>query len=365
MGVAGGAAAGSYDDAFRAEARQDYAAARVLFRNAAEHGDGAAQYNLGRLFGQGLGASPDFPDALIWFRKAAAQGHPGAQFNLGRLYQNGQGVKRDLPAAARWYLKAANQGYAGAQARLAAMLASGDGVARDDAQAAKWFREAARQGEADAAFNLGLIYAVAAGRGPRQTPMRLNLKDAMDTVFGKGAWRETSGYRSMALEDALRAAGAATVPEGVVSRHSVGTPDQPGAYDVVVTGLSPELTAIKFRRSGVPFRNLVPEDAQGGQGAHLHLELDPADPRPTLWHPTAEALGPGLGLAPTPAFGAKTPVAAIDGSAAVYSARNLDEAKMWFRRAATQGDACAKLALDGADAKDLTGPQKECAGLLR
>ena len=354
----GAAAAGSYDDGLRALERKDYAAARTLLRDAAEHGDGAAQYNLGLLLSRGQGAPPDVPAALAWFREAAAQGHPGAEYNLALLYQTGIGAKRDPAAATDWYMKAANQGHTGAQARLAGMLANGEGRPRDDARAAKWFREAARQGDPDAAFNLGLIYAAAA-RGQRQTLPRLDLQGTMDAVFGKGAWRETSGYRTVAQEDALRAAGAGTVPAGVLSRHSVGTPDRPGAYDVVVTGLAPEQAASKFRRSGLPFLRMLAEDDQGGQGAHLHLELYPADPRSSLWRPTAAAFGPGLDVAVTP----KSPGVGSAASAAL-SARYVDEARMWFRRAATQGQACAKLALQGAAAHGPPGPTKECAAIL-
>ena len=356
--AASAAVAGSYEEGLSALDRQDYAAARTLLRDAADHGDAAAQYNLGLVLSRGQGAAPDVHGALAWFRKAAAGGHPGAQYALGLLYQIGQGVKRDLAAAAGWYLKAANQGYAGAQSRLAAMLANGDGVPRDDASAAKWFRAAAKAGDPDAAFNLGLIY-VAAARGARQTTPRLTLKDTMDAVFGKGAWRETSGFRTVAQENALRADGAGTVPAGVLSRHSVGTPDAPGAYDVVVTSLSPELAAIKLRHAGLPYRLALPEDSQGGQGAHLHLELSPADPPPPFWRPTAAAFGPGLDAA------VPSKIPGVGGAAAAtLSARYDDEARMWFRRAAAQGQSCAKSALEGAGAPAKAGPRKDCAAIL-
>ena len=351
--AASAAAAGTYDEGLRALDRKDYAAARTLLRDAAVRGDPAAQYNLGLMLSRGQGAAPDFAGASAWFRKAAAQGHPGGQFNLGLLYQTGQGVKRDLAAAAGWYLKAANQGYVGAQSRLGAMLAAGEGGPRDDAQAAKWFREAARQGDPDAAFAVGLIYAAAA-RGPRLTAPRLTLQETMDAVFGKGAWRETSGFRTVAQENALRADGAGTVPAGVLSRHSVGTPDAPGAYDVVVTALAPEAAAAKLRRSGLPYRLALPEDSQGGQGAHLHLELYPADPRPLLWHPSAAAFGPDVTIAP------KFP----GGATGRIWARYDDEARMWLRRAATHGQTCAQWALDGPATGAHAPLQKECAAVL-
>ncbi|MGZ6016463.1 MAG: hypothetical protein ACXWKM_12025, partial [Phenylobacterium sp.] len=46
----------------------------------------------------------------------------------------------------------------------------------------------------------------------------------MDRVFGAGRWRQTSGYRTRAQEDALRRQGAGTVAPGHTSLHSIGGP---------------------------------------------------------------------------------------------------------------------------------------------
>ena len=98
----------------------------------------------------------------------------------------------------------------------------------------------------------------------------------MDSVFGAGKWRETGGYRTPSRENELRAQGALTVPAGVLSRHSMGQPGAPGAYDLVVDGVSPALAAEKLRRAGAPFR-LLAEGAHGTQGPHLHVEPSSAD----------------------------------------------------------------------------------------
>jgi len=105
----------------------------------------------------------------------------------------------------------------------------------------------------------------------------------MDSVFGPGSWRMTGGYRTPERENELRAQGALTVPPGVLSRHSTGRPGAPGAYDLVVDGMSPARAAAKLRRAGAPFRKYFPEGRHGTQGAHLHLEphsfsLDGAGP---------------------------------------------------------------------------------------
>jgi hypothetical protein len=95
----------------------------------------------------------------------------------------------------------------------------------------------------------------------------------MDRVFGAGRWRQTSGYRTQAQENALRRQGAGTVAPGHTSRHSVGDPDAPGAYDAVVDRLSTAQAAAKLKQNaGGAFRVLA-ERAHGPQGAHLHVEL--------------------------------------------------------------------------------------------
>jgi TPR repeat protein len=224
--------------------RDDYDAGLQFFRPAAERGDAGAQYNLGRLYSQGRGAAPDYAQAIVWFRKAAEQGH------------------------------------AEAQVRLADMLAKGQGAPRNAALAINWYRKAAAQGESDAAFALADSLGAAAPpawEAPSvRTPTRASdsgrFPDLMNAIFGPGRWRETSGYRTVAAENRLRAEGALTVPAGAISRHSMGTRQAPGAYDVVVAGMSPSEAAMRIRRSGVAFRRLFPESAHGDQGPHLHVE---------------------------------------------------------------------------------------------
>jgi hypothetical protein len=111
-------------------------------------------------------------------------------------------------------------------------------------------------------------------------------RSSMNHVFGEGRWRETSGYRTQEREDELRREGAGTVPLGHISHHSMGTVDSPGAYDVVVEGMSLESAAAVLRRSDEPFARVIPEGAHGPEGSHLHIELgfahlaDRAGPQP-------------------------------------------------------------------------------------
>jgi len=225
-----GARAETFIDGVTALQGADYPHALSIFSQAAAQGDGKSQFALAEMYRQGQGAPRDDAQALAWYRKAADQGIPGAEFRLGFFYQAGQGVRRDARVAESWYAKAAGQGYEDAQARLDEMTHNAPG-----ASSQRFFA-------------------------------------MMDRVFGPGRWRETSGYRTPAQEDALRKQGAGTVRLGERSLHSIGGRDAPGAYDIVVAGMSPERAAAKLRVSGEPLARVVAEAAHGTQGPHLHIE---------------------------------------------------------------------------------------------
>jgi TPR repeat protein len=68
------ASAGTLDDAVNADARGDYAKALRRIRPAANDGDAAAQFYLGTMYVTGHGVQQDYSAAALWFRKAAEQG---------------------------------------------------------------------------------------------------------------------------------------------------------------------------------------------------------------------------------------------------------------------------------------------------
>jgi len=104
-------------------------------------------------------------------------------------------------------------------------------------------------------------------------PARGDFRATMDRVFGEGRWRQTSGYRTTAQENALRRQGAGTVAPGRTSLHSIGGPEAPGAIDAVVDRLAPSHAAARLRAAGAPFARVIAEGPHGREGAHLHLEL--------------------------------------------------------------------------------------------
>jgi hypothetical protein len=94
----------------------------------------------------------------------------------------------------------------------------------------------------------------------------------MDKTFGAGKWKLTGGLRTPEREAELRKEGAQTVAPGKTSAHSLGTEEAPGAYDVVVDGVSPAVVAEKLKGAHAGFHKLYPEGASGDQGGHLHVE---------------------------------------------------------------------------------------------
>ncbi len=87
-------------------------------KEAAEHGDAAAQYKLAYLYLNGsskAGMPIDLPEAVKWTQKAAEQNYAPAEFALALAYSDGRGVPQSDTEAVKWYRKAAGHGYLDAQ----------------------------------------------------------------------------------------------------------------------------------------------------------------------------------------------------------------------------------------------------------
>ena len=98
-----------FDEGTAAYDRGDYATALREWRPLAKQGVADAQYNLGVMYGEGLGVPQDYAKAVGWWRKAAEQGHATAQYNLGVAYHNGEGVPQNYAQAHMWHNLAASR----------------------------------------------------------------------------------------------------------------------------------------------------------------------------------------------------------------------------------------------------------------
>jgi uncharacterized protein len=98
--------------------------------------------------------APDPQRALAMFQYAATNfGDPNAQYDLARMYLDGIGVDKDAAQAARWLHLAADKNHAEAQALLGQLLFAGrDGVPRQRGVGLMWLtlaRDAALQDKKD------------------------------------------------------------------------------------------------------------------------------------------------------------------------------------------------------------------------
>ena len=65
----------------------------------AENGDNNAQYQLGKIYANGIDVDQDIDTAIRWYQKAADNGNTDAQYDLGMLYYYGQGVDQNYAKA--------------------------------------------------------------------------------------------------------------------------------------------------------------------------------------------------------------------------------------------------------------------------
>jgi len=92
------------EEAFRAG---DLTQTIPLLKKAASAGYAPAQVRLGEI----LDDSEFNEEAVTWFRKAADQGNAAGEFGLGRMYALGEGIEKDPKKALYWITLAAEKDY--------------------------------------------------------------------------------------------------------------------------------------------------------------------------------------------------------------------------------------------------------------
>eukprot|EP00468_Gymnochlora_sp_CCMP2014_P015043 CAMPEP_0167769168 /NCGR_PEP_ID=MMETSP0110_2-20121227/17142_1 /TAXON_ID=629695 /ORGANISM="Gymnochlora sp., Strain CCMP2014" /LENGTH=486 /DNA_ID=CAMNT_0007658061 /DNA_START=48 /DNA_END=1509 /DNA_ORIENTATION=- len=117
-----------------------------------------AMYNLGLCYYSGSGVSKNYETAYDWFSKAAEHGFADAKFNLGVMSQLGRGIGQSQEAAEEWYLDAANGNVSEACNNLGRMYQVGVLGKPDPMKAFKFYRKGAHLGNGDAMYNVALCY---------------------------------------------------------------------------------------------------------------------------------------------------------------------------------------------------------------
>ncbi|WP_368231431.1 tetratricopeptide repeat protein [Aeromonas sp. s3] len=88
----------------------DLVTARQYFALAAAQGNVDAHYAYGEMLRLGLGGKEDYPQALKEYRQAANAQHRSAQYRMGMMREQGLGAPRNRLHAYAWYLLAATDG---------------------------------------------------------------------------------------------------------------------------------------------------------------------------------------------------------------------------------------------------------------
>lgn len=123
---------------------------KKLFKNGAfpdtimlaEGGDAKEQYELGKIYMDGIFTSKNPELAIEWFRKSATQGYFKAFYQIGLAYYEGIGIGRDLHQAADYFRKGAEAGHNEALYALGCLYEEGQGVEKNMETARYWYQKA-------------------------------------------------------------------------------------------------------------------------------------------------------------------------------------------------------------------------------
>jgi TPR repeat protein len=128
----------------------DPAEAVALLTRAAEAGSPEAQFELGKLYEQGMGVDPDPARALALYQEAAAQDYADAINDLGFLhYQGGLGLPPDPAIALTFFERAADLRHPQALFNFAALIDDGRIPEKGPDDAAAYLYDALRSGVKD------------------------------------------------------------------------------------------------------------------------------------------------------------------------------------------------------------------------
>jgi TPR repeat protein len=118
----------------------------------AEANDAAAEHELAKLYGIGIGVPANPKEEHHWLERAARHGDVEAQYELGLALRDGRGTIQDFDASRKWLQRAAEGGNGKAQYALGQLYRTGMGTSVDNVKAYVWLNVAAAQGVSGAAL---------------------------------------------------------------------------------------------------------------------------------------------------------------------------------------------------------------------
>jgi TPR repeat protein len=108
------------------------------------------------LYETGQGVPQNYAEAVKWYRESAERGYPAAQFNLGVFYETGQVVEQDFAGGRQMVSRRRRTGMRARAMQSRPLLPDRTRRRAGMQEAVKWFIRAARQGDKTAQHNLGL-----------------------------------------------------------------------------------------------------------------------------------------------------------------------------------------------------------------
>jgi len=147
----------NYNAGFEATQIGDFETALREWRPLAEQGNVSAQYNLGYMYGKGMGVTQDFAKSAKWYRKSAEQGFAAAQYELGLIYKN-TGERNLRLKVEKIQNSAVDRQWTMEDTEALKLAHNGHRI--DGIEAQKLFKLAADQGHPKAQYELGLRYKV-------------------------------------------------------------------------------------------------------------------------------------------------------------------------------------------------------------
>lgn len=149
----------------------------------------ASCLTLGNMYLNGTGTSVDQKKAFSWYLKAATKGDPKAQSQVGNCYMNGTGTPQDAGEAKKWLALADSNGNQKTGLALAMLTLQNEGKAA----AEKEFDKVAEKGDAPMKASIGSIYRTVYHNPPKAflwTKQAAELGDAdAQCALGVAYWK--------------------------------------------------------------------------------------------------------------------------------------------------------------------------------
>lgn len=193
----------SYDPDVKTAPLAEYKTSFEYLSKGAASKNAIAEWEIGRIYDQGLLGQPDFNSAASWYRKSAEQGLSIAQGFLGACYYYGDGVEKNIEVAMKWLKLGADQGSEYAAAEIGSYYESrlGSLTLSDVIEVSELLTNAANAGFPKAVRLMGLFNTRAFVKGDRRAMGVEWLTESAESGDGKAQYQLGYYYRYTLSEE--------------------------------------------------------------------------------------------------------------------------------------------------------------------